>query len=202
MGGETLDLTNVEPFEIVSRPDDPQSDPLELELTVHPNPEIADGDFLPHNRWAVDVSDRHINPKWEETFEVISGQYNVDADGIDRTLEDGDPIVLPPDEPHRHWNPSGQPTRIRYRAQPAYRGLEAFETLYTLAQAGKTGENEFPNFLQFAVIQDTYPGLFFSTDLPRSLQKAMFSVFGPIGRGLGYEAVHTRTEIDELRRGG
>ena len=200
MAETTSDVTTAEPFKIVDRPDDPRTDPLRLALTVHPAPDETAGEAdLPHARWAVDLSDEHVNPKWEEWFEVTAGKYRVVSEGTTTTLTEGDDIVLPPNVPHRHWNPTGRPTRFHYEARPALGGLEAFETLYTLAQAGRVGDDGLPNALQFAVIQDAYPGLFFSTDLPRSIQRAAFSVLAPIGRRLGYRATHSREEIADLR---
>lgn len=199
---ETIpDLTTVEPFTVVNRPDDPRTDPLRAEVTVHPAPNTtADETDLSHARWAVDLteSDEHVHPKWEERFEVKAGEYRVVSEGTDTTLTEGDEASLPRDVPHRHWNPTNRPVRLRYEARPGLRGAEAFETLFTLAQMGRVGEDGLPNPLQFAVIQDTYPDLFYTTDLPRSVQRAMFTVLAPIGRRLGYKASHSREEIEDL----
>ena len=196
----TPNLANIEPFEVVKRPDDPSTDPLKMEATVYPaSKEGEEGADLPHARWAADLSDEHINPKWDERFEVVTGEYRVVSEEIETTLTEGDDVILPANVPHRHWNPSSRPARIRFEVRPALQAEEAFETIYTLAQAGHVGESGLPHLLQFAVIQDTYPGYFYSTDLPRSLQRAMFNMLAPIGRRLGYRATHSRNEIERLR---
>lgn len=202
MAATTPDLTAAEPFKIVNRPNDPKTDPLRLEVTIHPSPNTtADETDLPHARWAVDLteSDEHVHPKWEERFEVIAGEYRVTSEGTVTTLTKGDDIVLSPNVPHRHWNPTDRPLRLRYEARPGLGGAEAFETLFTLAQMGRVGEDGLPNPLHFAVIQDTYPGLFYTTDLPRVVQRAMFTLLAPIGRRLGYRASHSKEEIADLR---
>ncbi len=196
----TPDLTAADPFRIVDRPTDPQTDPFRTEVTIHPAPNTtADDSALPHERWAVDLTedDEHVHPIWEERFEVIAGTYRVAVDGKETTLDEGDAVVLSPDTPHRHWNPTDRPARVRYEARPGMGGAEAFETLFTLAQMGRVGESGMPNPLSFAVIQDAHPDLFYTTDLPRSVQRVMTKVLAPIGRQLGYKASHSRDELED-----
>lgn len=57
-----------------------------------------------------------------------------------------------------------------------------------LAQAGETDADGRPPFLQFAVLQDAYPGHAYMTNLPVGLQKALFAMLAPIGRQMGYTA--------------
>lgn len=202
MSENPSDLAELDPFTILDRPDDPETDPVRIEFTVYPNPaEAGNGSGLSHNRWVADFdrSDEHVNPRWEERFEVITGMYRVSVDGTETTLTEGEDVTLPRDVPHRHWNPTGQPARIRFEARPGLRGAELFETLYTLAQAGKTNDDGEPNLLQLAVIQDAYPGYFYPTELPRSVQRAMSTILAPIGRLAGYEASYSRADIDDLR---
>lgn len=200
MTEEPAPITEREPLVFHRRPDDPETDPLRIEVTVHPAPgEAEDEAELSHNRWAVDQSDEHVNPKWDEWFEVVAGEYRVVVDGTTTTLTEGDDIVLPAGVPHRHWNPDGRPARIRYEARPGRRGAELFETLYALAQDGQTNEDGLPNPLRFAVMQDAYSGYFYTTDLPRSLQRVMFGVLSPVGRLAGYEATYSREGGDDQR---
>lgn len=201
MSANSPDFAELDPFKIVARPEDPETDPVRIEYTVHPNPaEADDGSGLSHNRWAADLdrSDEHVNPRWEERFKVMAGTYRVSVDGTETTLTEGDETTVPPGAPHRHWNPTGRPARLQFEARPGLRGAELFETLYTLGQAGKTNDQGEPNLLQGMVIQDAYP-YFYPTDLPRSVQRAMITVLAPIGRMVGYEASYSRADIDDLR---
>lgn len=189
MVADQMDLTSTEPLTILDRPDDPQTDPLRLEMTMYPASGTApSGVVLPHNRWLADLSDEHVNPRWDEWFKVLEGNYRVVHDGTETTLSEGEEILLPANEPHRHWNPTGQPARVRFEARPGLRLAEPFEMLYHLAQDGNVNDDGFPHPLQFAVIQDAYPGYFYSTDLPRGLQRVLTRVMAPIGRALGYSA--------------
>lgn len=200
MDQTTTDLADADPLVFVERPDDPRTDPLRVEFTAHPAPDAAGGgNDLPHERWVADLSDEHVNPRWDERFEVVSGEWRVEFGGTERTLSEGEDATIPADVPHRHWNPAERPARIQFEVTPGLRGGEAFETIYALAQAGRVRENGLPTPLQFAVIQDAYPGYFFSTDLPRSVQRAAFKLLAPVGRRLGYEGSHSRDEIEDLR---
>lgn len=194
------DLTDVNPFEKLKGADETDGEFVRFEFTVHPSPDAAHaGADLRHARWAADGRDEHINPKIEEFFRVLVGEYTVVVEEEERLLTEGDEITIPAGVPHRHYNPSDQPTRIRYEARPAFRFDEAFESMFTLAQAGRTDEQGFPNILQFAVIQDAYPGLFYATDLPVSVQKALFKLLAPVGRLAGYRATYSREDVADLR---
>ncbi|WP_435064861.1 hypothetical protein [Halobaculum sp. EA56] len=68
------------------------------------------------------------------------------------------------------------------------------ESVYALAQAGKTNEEGAPGLLQSAVIFDEYPDTsVYLTVAPVFVQQAVSSALAPIGRLLGYEATHSRT---------
>lgn len=200
MAETTQDLTETNPLEILKGSDETNGEFVQLELTVHPSPNAARADpGLPHARWAADTSDEHVNPRVEESFEVLAGEYKVVIEGEEHLLTEGEEVTFPGNVPHRHYNPSDRPARIRYEARPACQMDKGLESVFVLAQAGRTNEQGLPNLLQFAVIQDAYPGVFYSTDLPISVQKALFKVLAPIGRLAGYEATYSREDVDALR---
>ena len=174
MSEEPPDIVNLVPFKIINRPDNPDTDPVRFEFTAHPAPnKVGDGTNLNHNRWLADLEedDEHFHPRFEEWFEVLAGEYRVVVNETDTTLTEGEDIVLPENVPHRHWNPTGQPARIRFEFRPGDQAADVFETYYTLAQPGKTNEKGEPNLLQFAVIQDTYPGYFSRLISPKAFSK-------------------------------
>lgn len=200
MAQDTSDLATADPLVVLDRPDDPQTDPFRMEVTLHPAPDEAARAFeLPHDRWVVDMTEEHVNPRWDEWFEVVTGTVLVEIDGEESRLSAGEDVVIPADVPHRHFNPAAQPARVRYEARPGLGSGEVLETLYTLAQAGKTNAEGMPNPIQFAVIQAANPGQFYSTAIPRPIQRAMTTILGPVGRLLGYRAAYSMDEIDALR---
>lgn len=183
------DLSDTKPFEILKRTEETDGAYVRLAATLYPSPDTPDRKVdLPHHRWAADNGDEHIHPNQEEYLKVLSGTYRVVVEGTEHTLTEGEDITLPPNTPHRHWNPTDRPIRTVKEDRPA-RDSEAFFTaLYVLAQTGRTDEEGFPSFLQFAVLQDEYPGHAYMTDLPVGVQKALFAALAPVGRALGYRA--------------
>lgn len=194
------DSTEVDPSEITKTTEGTDGTFVRFERTVHPS---SDGpgteDTLSHRRFVIDNSDEHVHPRQEELIEVLSGQYGVSIEGTDRILTEGEGVTVPPDTPHRQWNPTDQPVRVAHEAHPARQSEGLFETLYVLAQAGQTDEKGIPNLLQFAVISHAYPGHVYVTTLPVSVQKALFTLLAPVDRLAGHKATYSREDVDALR---
>lgn len=180
-------LNDPEPFEVLEGADETGGKRARFVATLHPSPDTPGSEkTLGHRRWAADNSDEHVHPNQKERLEVVSGTYRVEIDGEKHTLREGDGIVIPPNTPHRHWNPLARPIRTIKEDRPARSSEEFFTALYALAQVGKTDEEGFPPFLHFAVLQDEYPGHAYMTALPIGVQKVLFSSLAPLGRAFGY----------------
>ena len=194
------DPTALEPLEFIERAEDTDGAFVRIEVTLHPHDaasSIASG--VTHRRWIVDDDGEHRHPTQEEYISVLTGELRVVVDGTDRTLTQGDEIVLPASVPHRHWNPADRPTRVRVEHRPAHRSEQLLETLFTLAQAGKTDESGVPNLLQSMVLQQTYPDHAYAADVPIVVQKALASLLGPIGRLAGYRASYAIEDVETIR---
>lgn len=192
--------TDADPLTIVKGADETDGEFVRIEYTAHPSPNSPHAETaLPHARWAADIQDEHVNPRIEEDFEVLSGELKVVTGSQERRLTQGESITIQGSRPHRHWNPSDKPARIRYEAHPALHMDKALETAFVLAQAGKADDQGNPNLLPLAVFQDAYPDHFYPTHLPIGAQKILFKALAPIGRLAGYKATYTRDEIDDLR---
>lgn len=173
---------------------------VRFETIVHPLADEAGAEAdLDHRRFLIDNPNPHVHPQQQERIQVVDGEYAVAVEGDDQRLSTGETTTLPPDTPHRHWNPTSGPIRVAHELHPGLRVDEHVETMYTLAQAGRTDEQGIPNLLQFAVINDEFRGLVYSADLPVGLQKAINRVLAPIGRLAGYEPTYSRVDIQRLR---
>ena len=197
MSSTTSDRTHTAPFRVLKSMDDTHGEFVRFEATLHPRPDAPRADDkLDHHRWAADNADEHVHPNQEERMEVLSGTYRVVIDGQEHTLHEGDDITIPVGTPHRHWNPTDQPIRTIKEDRPARNSEAFFWNLYALAQTGRTDEEGLPSFLQFAVLQNAYPGHAYMTDLPVGVQKTLFSFLGPLGHMLGYHAEHHLEHVD------
>lgn len=195
MSTDGPDDTNAEPFEITERAADTDGEFVRFEATVHPglDAEATDVD-LDHERFLLDNPDEHLHPHQEEVIEVLAGEYAVEIQGSEHRLSDGEEITVPKNTAHRHWNPSGKPVRVAHEHHPARDSADHAEAMWALAQDGKTNEKGIPNPLRFAVVNNAYPGVAYTTAIPIAVQKAMFAVLAPIGRLAGYEAAYSREE--------
>lgn len=195
MGGSSQELAELEPFEIIERGTDSGGGYHRFEATVHPAPDAGAPEVeLDHERWLIDNPDEHVHPQQKEIVEVLAGEYAVEIDGTEHRLSEGDEITLPRNTPHRHWNPSAEPARVAHEQHPARDSAAFGEALYVLAQNGETDEKGIPDLLQFAVINEAYPGNAYTTEVPIPIQKAMGAVLGPVGRMAGYEADLSRDD--------
>lgn len=192
------DATDVEPFAFTKRTAETDGRYVRFEATVHPSPDGTGSTVgLSHRRWLVDNPDEHRHPNQTEVAEVIAGEYRVAFDGTVHALTEGEEITIPENTPHRHWNPTDQPIRVAHEHHPARQSEALIETLYALAQSGKTDAGGMPNALQLAVINDAYPGHAYLTTLPVGVQKAAIRLLAPIGRLAGYTATHSVDDAEE-----
>jgi hypothetical protein len=144
----------------------------------------------------------HLHLTWTETFEIISGKAHYKLNGVQKTAETGETIVMSPRQPQIHpWNAGEtemvfrQVTRFEKPDPQAVQDvLGVFVTLFGLAREGKIAKNGLPkNPLQFVAtaktlaIYDSYDG-----KIPIPLQKLTIAAFGWLAEALGYRGVYPR----------
>lgn len=195
MNEYTEDITDADPFEITHRARDTNNEYIRFEATIHPlnTTDTAQSD-LAHERFLLDNPDEHLHPHQTEVIECIAGEYGVEISGTDHRLAPGDSVTVPKNTRHRHWNPTPHPIRVAHEHHPPRDSVPFGEVLYALAQAGKTDEKGIPNMVRFAVINDAYPGIVYTTDVPITVQKILTSILAPIGRLAGHDATPEQSQ--------
>lgn len=192
MSTDSSPVNTAEPFEITKRAADTDGEFVRFEVTVHPGLDADATDVeLDHERFLLDNPDEHLHPHQVEVIEVLDGEYAVEIKETEHRLSEGEEITVPTNSAHRHWNPSAKPVRVAHEHHPARDSAAHAEVMWALAQAGKTDDKGIPNMLQFAVINNAYPGIAYTTAVPIQVQKAMFAVLAPIGRLAGYRAEYS-----------
>ncbi len=129
----------------------------------------------------------HYHPHQEERFEVLAGKLNVLVDGQERTLGEGEVLILPPGVPHEMWSAEAG-TRVNWQTRPALKTEAFFETVWGLAKDGKVNGKGVPNLLRAALIARKYEDEFRLASPPWVVQRALFGLLVPVGRMLGYDA--------------
>ena len=127
----------------------------------------------------------HYHPRQEERFEVLAGRLNVLVDGQERTLEEGEILIVPPGVPHEMWA-AETGVRVDWQTRPALKTQAFFETVWGLAKDGKVNDKGVPNLLRAALIAREYEEEFRLASPPWAVQRILFGLLAPLGRLLGY----------------
>ena len=132
------------------------------------------------------VAAAHVHPKQTERFEVLEGKVRFRLGGDEVVLGAGGKAVVQPGTPHRFWNAGDTDARFMCEIAPALQFESLIETMFTLAEEGKTTARGFPNPLQLAVIARAHFDTVQLPFPPAALQRAALGVGAPLGRLAGY----------------
>jgi len=142
------------------------------------------------------VAKAHVHPFQEERFEVIRGSVTFRLDGQELAASPGDHVLVPAGKKHQFWNASDEEAHFRCEVRPALGFEQLIETMFTLAQAGKTSRKGMPNPLRLAVIARAHFDTVRLPFPPAWMQRVGLALASPLGWLLGYSATY-RPE-DEL----
>ena len=156
---------------------DPETERLRGRLTVEP------GGIGPP---------AHIHPHQVETFEVEAGDLTVHRGEDTFVLSDGQSTSIPPGTSHGFENRSDGPVSFLGAIHPGSKLLHALSTLSGLGQDGKLTEDGTPHFLQAMVFAKEMKDSMYLASPPYRIQQALWTIFAPIGRALGYRATYDR----------
>lgn len=155
-----------------------------------------------------DISE-HLHLTWTETFEILAGAAQYKLNGVRKTAQPGERIVMPPGVPQIHpWNAGV--TELVYQQrddfgqaapQAVQDVLGVFATLAGLAREGKVDERGQPRDpLQLAVtlrMLSRYGG--YDASVPIPLQKFLAATVGRFAELRGYRAVYPQYIADQKR---
>lgn len=132
----------------------------------------------------------HYHPYQHEYFHVRTGAIAVDMNGTTQTYTEGESFDVPAGVVHTMWNAGSTDVVMRWQISPAMKTQQLFETIWSLGEDEKLGENMTPNLLQAAVLMQTYKDEFRLANPPRIVQVILFGILGPIGRLLRYPSYY------------
>ena len=144
-----------------------------VETIVHPNGFVATA---------------HVHPNQTERFEIIDGLVELRVGHDTHVVAAGDVAVVPPGTPHRFRNIGDSDARFLCEIEPALQFESLIETMFTLANEGKTNKNGLPNPFRLAVIAEAHFDTVRLPFPPAFLQRAVLAAGAPLGRLLGYQA--------------
>jgi mannose-6-phosphate isomerase-like protein (cupin superfamily) len=102
------------------------------------------------------VAATHLHPSQSERFAVIDGTLGLKNGKEKVTLERGEVAVVEPGTPHRFWNAGKEEVRFVCEVRPALQFESLLETMFVLAEDGKTNRKGMPNPPWLAVIAQAH----------------------------------------------
>ena len=132
------------------------------------------------------VATAHLHPYQTEVFEVVEGElmFKVGRETIAATA--GSSVTVEPGTAHRFWNASESAARFRCEVSPALQFEKLIETMFGLANDGKTNGRACPTRFRLAVIANHHFDDVRLPFPPAWLQKLGLVAGAPVGRLLGY----------------
>jgi quercetin dioxygenase-like cupin family protein len=136
------------------------------------------------------VAAAHVHPYQQERFQVLEGKVMFRIDGQEITAEPGDTILVAAGRKHQFWNAGDDEVRFACEVRPALQFERLIETMFSLAQAGKTNRKGMPNPLRLAVIARAHFDTVRLPFPPVWMQRVGLALGAPLGRLLGYGATY------------
>jgi mannose-6-phosphate isomerase-like protein (cupin superfamily) len=136
------------------------------------------------------VAAAHLHPSQTERFNVIDGRLGMKVGRKKLLLERGDVAEVEPGTPHKFWNIGEDEVRFVCEVRPALQFESLLETMFALAEDGKTNKKGMPNPLRLAVIARAHFDTVRLPQPPAWLQRAGLALGAPMGRLFGYGATY------------
>ena len=136
------------------------------------------------------VAAAHVHPQQEERFQVLRGTVGFRSGREKRVLGPGERLTVPAGTPHKFWNAGDGVAHFVCEIRPALQFEQLIETMFALADDGKTNRKGMPNPLRLAVIAREHFDTVRLPFPPAVLQRAGLALGAPFGRLLGYRATY------------
>lgn len=129
----------------------------------------------------------HIHPIIKEQFKIVSGRLNALVNGEERTLSQGEDLIVSPGTPHRWWNTTDEEVHIEYVFSPALPLDRFLESVFALAQAGKANKKGLPSPIRMAPILQKYWSVLYLAKPTLSVQKVVMRILSIPAKLMGYQ---------------
>jgi mannose-6-phosphate isomerase-like protein (cupin superfamily) len=137
------------------------------------------------------VAAAHVHPYQTERFEILGGTIGMRVGRKTITARYGDVLTVEPGTPHKFWNAGEDELRFVCVVNPALQFEQLLETMFALANDGKTNGKGMPNPLRLAVIAKATFETVRLPLVPAWIQRTALAAGAPLGRLIGYEATYS-----------
>jgi mannose-6-phosphate isomerase-like protein (cupin superfamily) len=132
------------------------------------------------------VAAAHVHPSQEERFEVLSGSVGFKIGRKQLVAGPGQRLTVPAGTPHKFWNAGDDVAHFVCEVRPALQFESLLETMFALAEDGKTNRKGMPNPLRLAVIANAHFDTVRLPFPPALVQRIALALGAPVGRLAGY----------------
>jgi mannose-6-phosphate isomerase-like protein (cupin superfamily) len=132
------------------------------------------------------VAAAHVHPQQEERFEVLSGSVGFKIGREKLVAGRGQRLTVPAGTPHKFWNAGDDVAHFVCEVRPALQFESLLETMFALAEDGKTNRKGMPNPLRLAVIANAHFDTVRLPFPPALVQRIALALGAPVGRLAGY----------------
>jgi quercetin dioxygenase-like cupin family protein len=132
------------------------------------------------------VAAAHVHPYQTEVFEILDGEVTFKTGGETIVAPAGTTVRVEAGTAHKFWNTGEVAARFRCEIRPALQFERLIETMFTLANDGKTNRKGMPNPLRLAVIANAHFDDVRLPFPPAWMQKLGLIAGAPLGRLMGY----------------
>jgi quercetin dioxygenase-like cupin family protein len=140
------------------------------------------------------VAAAHVHPSQEERFEVLRGSVGFRVGRKKIVAGPGQRLTVPAGTPHKFWNAGDDVAQFVCEVRPALQFESLLETMFALAEDGKTNRKGMPNPLRLAVIANAHFDTVRLPFPPAIVQRIGLALGAPAGRLLGYTPVYGAAE--------
>jgi quercetin dioxygenase-like cupin family protein len=144
------------------------------------------------------VAAAHVHPYQTEIFEILEGEVTFRAGKETIVAKAGDTVRVDPGTPHRFWNAGETDARFRTEVRPALEFESLIETMFALANDGKTNRKGLPNPLRLAVIANAHFDVVRLPFPPAWMQKVGLALGAPLGRLVGYRPTYEPAQPSDV----
>jgi mannose-6-phosphate isomerase-like protein (cupin superfamily) len=132
------------------------------------------------------VPGKHVHPKQEERFEVLSGTMKFKMGRKTVIAEAGDVVTVPAGVSHKFANGGDETAHVRVQVRPALEMERLFETAVALADEGRTTSKGMPKPLDLALFVDEFSDEVRGAFPPAWVQRATMAPLAWIARRRGH----------------
>jgi quercetin dioxygenase-like cupin family protein len=129
----------------------------------------------------------HVHPKQVNNFRMISGSCIFSVNGMDKIIEAGQEISVPPNTKHRFWNPGNIVAHYIQEFRPALHIDEFFETFFALSRDGKLNDKGIPVLIHGSLIMLKHKDEIRVVSPSWPVQLLTYWILAPVGKLAGYK---------------